>query len=575
MAVLTKTTDIDQLLLEQKSWNDFHVAGGISDDDWISHFIHRTHKNEVLDFEAHPYLVLLYQIPDMMAKGIVSSFVAKKGTQAGVSEWAIWLEITLAIKGLRTFHVMPTYDLVSRFVRERVDRTVDYTPLYSAYMRHEQVKADQAGRSRAQSVSLKQFGKGTVAYVGSNSVAGFKEFVADVGIIDEEDECDQDNLNKVVERMAHSKYRWDIRLGNPSIPKKGITNSFAKSSKHFWTLRCDRGHPIILDEFKHLVRDEGEGNYRVLDPDWEPNGGHEARCICDKCGAPVNRKGIGEWVPENTEAAKAGHWGMHFSKLFTGYVTTNELLQRLDDGTKDEEKKKAHINGDLGLEYMPKGAMIDAEMLNACMEDYTMPASNTEPGLTLAGIDVGTRFNVWIARLVNSIHQVRLKSLCITDEIREISDLMALLQRYRVNVGVMDAMPETRLTKVICSRFRGFFACFYAQGDVSKKDSLMQKVLTVGRTAAIDQAKEAVQSQFIMLPVNAPTIPNLYEQVGNSVRVYDPEAYGGKGAWKWEETGPDHFLHALTYLILARNMAAKLTRRLPTPVQDATVPAGG
>ena len=46
------------------------------------------------------------------------------------------------------------------------------------------------------------------------------------------------------------------------------------------------------------------------------------------------------------------------------------------------------------------------------------------------------------------------------------------------------------------------------------------------------------------------------------MRVFDPEADRGRGAWKWQEgSKKDHFLHAGTYMVLARSLAAQVQRR--------------
>lgn len=553
--------------------SDLYQQGAIDDDVWTSRVLHRTHKRKVLDFARHPYLEELYTLPKRFRAGTIKSVATKKGTQAGISEWLAWLSITQAIRGMSVFYVLPTFQLVNRYVRERIDRTVDNTPAYSSTLRAEQQRQGQAGRQPSQSVTLKQFGAGVVAFVGSNASSAFTEFPADIGIIDEVDECDQDNLEMVPERLANSDHRWRIYAGNPTVPGFGIAEEYQNSSRHRWMIRCEAGHEIFPDFFQHLVEAEGEGVYRVRDEDWVQYGRHEARLICHVCGRPVDRRARGLWVAENQARADAGFLGYHFSKLFTGTTTTDELIERLDKGTRDTAAMTRFWNGDLGIEYMPEGARIDPTMLDACVEPYTMPARNDDAGLTLCGIDVGTRFHVWIARIVHTAYDQRARSMFIGD-VRDVREILELLTRYKVRVGVMDAMPERRITQMICRRHRGMFACFYGSGHGTQKQDMVTKgkVITVDRTAALDQAKESVVSRFLMLPANARTLPEVYDQVGNSVRVFDEHANQGRGAWRWVEGNrPDHYLHALSYMMLARSLAARMGRRLSAQARGATV----
>ncbi len=518
---------------------------------WSAVYVHRTHKGRHLDFDRHKFMAKIYMDE--------SPYICHmKGTQAGSTEFLVWYAINQAILGRSVFYVLPTYNLVGRFVKNRVDRTVDRTPEYVG-----QVSREVILRRQSESMTLKHFGNGAIAFIGSNSPVGFTEFPADIAIEDEVDECDPENLEMVPERLAASDLRWRLRVGNPTIPDSPLDEAFKAGCRYRWHIRCEHCAAWVNpDFFRNVVLDEGEGKYRVRDEEWEPHAEVDCRLVCDRCGKSIgDRKSAGEWVAEDRALEALGQHSYHFSKLFTGTVTIAEILDRLERGTRDPAALVRFWNGDLGLPYMPKGANIDAEMMNACREDYAMP-SKGEGGLTLCGIDVGARFHVWIARLANYEGGARLKSLYI-GTVTNLREIMELLARYRVSCGVIDALPETRISRMVSGRHPGMFACFYGVGmGTGKHDLLQRKVVTVDRTASIDQAKEAVQSRFLMLPRDAEGIPDLYEQVSAAVRVFDQDANQGRGAWKWQEgTKKDHYLHALNYLVLSRSLAAQVQRR--------------
>lgn len=81
---------------------------------------HRTHRDKRLDFRGRVYLKALYTDDSPLV-------VLQKATQNGASEWLLSMKaITPAIDGRSVFYVMPTFQLASRFVKNRVDRTIEF-----------------------------------------------------------------------------------------------------------------------------------------------------------------------------------------------------------------------------------------------------------------------------------------------------------------------------------------------------------------------------------------------------------------------------------------------------------------
>jgi phage terminase large subunit GpA-like protein len=235
---------------------------------------HRTHKNEFLDFGAYPYLWQIY------ADG-ARSLGIMKATQCGASEYAVVRDFALAMQGFNVFHVLPTDKILSRYVKERFDKSLLFTPEYA-----KQVKAS--------AVTLKQIGAGTVAFVGSNSMANFTEFPTDDAIIDENDQCDQNNLKMVDDRLANSKRRSTYIVGNPTITDFGIYAKYKQSKQYQWYIRCPRcgewAHPEFLT---HGVERVVENVWTYRDRAWQPTD-VRAPYMFHACGAPIDRKQNGE-----------------------------------------------------------------------------------------------------------------------------------------------------------------------------------------------------------------------------------------------------------------------------------------
>jgi hypothetical protein len=409
-------------------------------------------------------------------------------------------------------------------------------------------------------VSLKHVGPGAVAFVGSNSRAGFTEYPADLLIVDELDECDPDNLNMAWERLGRSRYRWEVDVGNPTIPSFGIAAKYEASTKGRWEVKHEAcGRYVHLDFFRNVVRHEGESDYCVMDERWEPGAAADCRVICD-CGRPIDPKGPGRWAEERPSAAVKGY---HLDKLIAGRVRVSELIARLEAGIKSQAAMQRFWNGDLGLPFMAPGANIGVEDWNSCLGTH---GRGPAPGAVLVGIDVGSVFHVVTA--VMGMDKLRVIQVC---ELATLRELMAHLRDYSVRAGVIDALPERRISQMLCARHRGIFMAFFAKG---KRDAVVGKTISVDRTAAVDQVKDAVTARYFEMPVDAPSVPNLYEQLTSSVRVFDEKADQGRGAWGWESgTKADHYLMAFTYLMLARNLAVRSAGRgrLPSQVTSGTL----
>ncbi len=372
---------------------------------WTAITHHRTHKGEAMDFREAPCLLGLY------ADGSPNKTVMK-ATQAGATEYLICLTVVSAMRGLSVFYVLPTYQLVSRVVKNRFDPTIERTPFYGGHVRSEQ-------GLYAGNVSLKHIGQGAVAFIGSNSRAGFTEFPADLLIVDELDECDQDNLNMAWERLGRSKYRWEVDVGNPTIPSFGIAAKYEASTKGRWAVWCDSCERFVrLDFFRNVVRHEGESDYRVVDETWEPGAERDCRVVCD-CGKPINPKGRGRWESDHESSAVNGY---HIDKLIAGRVRVSELIARLEAGIKSQAAMQRFWNGDLGLPFMAPGANIGHDDWNACIGTH---GRGPAPGTVLVGIDVGSVFHVVTA--VMGMDRLRIIQAC---ELTSLRELMQHLKDY-------------------------------------------------------------------------------------------------------------------------------------------------
>ena len=490
---------------------------------------HRTHEGEPVSFKGREYLRAIYidESPRM---------VIRKSTQCGITEYLLCRAFTKALKGRAQFYVLPTLALVGRVVRNRVDQSIEYSPIWRAVAAPATAEIQRRYGRQAQSVTLKHMGRAAIAFVGSNSRASFTEFPADDLIIDEMDECDRENIKMAPERLGDQAHPTEIRVGQPTPPEVGIDEEFSRSDQCLWHVRCDCGEWQPLSWEANVVEEFQKRRYRVRDPEWQR--GKKVRAVCRRCAKPLQNKGPGEWVAMHPGRDVRGY---HLSKLFAGQTTLDRLLENFAGGLRDDQSATRFQNGDMGMAYVGPGNQIGRADLDACVDPtYLMPGGLKE-GVSAMGVDVGKVLHVRI----NVVDGERLRAVFI-GTVPDFADLKALALRYRVKAGVIDAMPETRESRKVAEQLPGWWVCYYSQ--TSKADSEADRIITVNRTAALDGVKAAIDAHQVTLPANAGSIPGYYEQMMVPARVFNE----AQQRFEWADRGKaDHYFHAECYALLA------------------------
>jgi len=511
---------------------------------WLAMNHHRTHRNKRFDLDDYPYL----QAPLFDDAQVI---VSKKSTQGGWTEMLIPKANGYMEKGLSIFWVLPTGTIKNRFVKNRYDRSVAYTERYRNLMRGEETR--QSSFDRAASMSLKHYADGAVAFVGSNAMAGFGEFPADIGIVDEYDYCEQDNLPMVEERLSNSDYRMRWYSGQPTIDGKGISKLYKESNQMRWYLSADCGHVIRPQWDLHVVRKIDEVKFEVRDEEWDGlDGKNDARMICDRCGKPVDRYASGFWEAENPRHSVHGY---HFSKLFSTRMTMNEMLLRFDKGLTNPVEAQRFENADMGEAHSARGSKIQLEDLQACVGDY---GQGRCAGSVVVGVDVGTVLHVIVGELMQngSTRVVWLGTMPGSAD--NLVDLRELVKGYKMVMGVIDERPENRLSRRLAYSSRHWWMCRYAEGKRDIVDA-RAKMISVDRTAALDAVNEVVMlgKERLILPADALAIEGFEAQMLALTRVYDSDRNKGEGGYVWAGDDQDHFMHALGYMLLARRMVVR------------------
>lgn len=530
-------------VLTRGELEELAAIGELSGSMLIAMLAHRTHRNRPISFDTHPYLRAIYLDGS-------EYMVIKKSTQCGVSEYLMVRVFNSTIKdGRSVFYVLPTFQLASRYVRNRVDRSIANTPEYQRAMSSSRMLTNKS----AESMFLKHLGPGSIAFAGSNTSSVFTEYPADELVVDELDECHQENIIMGVERLSASESRRQVKVGNPTVAGFGIDQEFAATDQSEWFIKCEAcGHKFHPDFFRNVVEQVGGdeesaagGDFVVRDPDWDPEGPGDARLICDRCGRPVNRFSDGEWVPRYSSRRRRGY---HISKLFSTTTSLSELItDRFEPGLSNPTMMQRFYNADLGLAYRARGASITEEMLDACAGDFSLGFPSRP---CVMGVDVGAVLHISCLELVEGGTR-----LIHAEEAADFDDIARVWRDYRCVAGCIDAQPERRLALKASHSFKGMYMVFQ-QGDAKRETvDRKRKQVTVDRTAQLDAVYEAFATKAVALPRDVRAVEGFYEQMTAATRVLNRE----RQVYRWTEgSAPDHWHHSIAFAMTAHKMLVSL-----------------
>ena len=489
---------------------------------------HLNIRGERMRFDDKPYLVALY-------KDDAQEISVKSSVQTGKSELAIISALAHAERGLQVMYVLPTAELRNQFVANRVDKLFERVPHYMKMLH----RATNVAASRG----LKHFGDGTIFFSGSNSATTFIEKPLDMVIADELDRFDLHNYEKADDRMTASPHKLKLEVSNPTVDNYGIDRRYRSSDQRELYVKCEHCQKWqTLDWFKNVVSQTNDNDFRLLDKDWHEGDDRDIHMLCIKCSKPLQRfTHQATWVPKYP--SRKQHHGYHIHQMMSSYVRIDSMWRKFCEGMGDDTAMQVFYNSALGLTFAGAGSKINDDMLNACKEDYTMPATSQHP--CVMGVDVGKRLNV----VVREILPGEKFRLVFAGTLREFEDLDHLFSRFNIVGYVIDAMPETRKSIEWAKKKPGRgWMCRYNQGLTEVGQNVDDRIVTADRTMLMDRVLKFYRNRNYVNPRNAQSLDNgdYYYQIKTPTRVFNAE----KDRYDWLGD-PDHYFHAEVYAVLA------------------------
>jgi len=523
-----------------------------------------------------------------------------KAAQIGVSAWLIRWALRTADRGATTLYVMPRERQATEFSTLRLGTVIQS----SEYLRGRQ---DLRRTAKSDTKRLKSIGDGFLAVRGSKSEDELVSVDADALALDELDRLVQSNLPRVMQRVT-GPLAWNVvrQVSTPTIPNYGIASAFADSDQRRWTVRCGglegsrkaaggcgKWHTLGgIETFATLLDYEDA----ILNRAGQQVGGPPIVLRCDDCRREMDVR-EGEWVATFTDGQRPR--GYHAPKFVVPGVNLAGVVHR-SRATKDKARRAFH-NEDLGEAWQATNAGLTDEQIAAAVRDYDMTGQGyigSNP--VTMGVDVAdTRgLNVRISEHLSE-HEKRAIWIGIVDDglapwgattgsAHEI--LSEIMRRFRVRMAVIDHAPGGRLTRGWCELHYG--RAYRVQWSDNQRAVLTRTdpkgdptKLVARYYEGMDATLDLIRQQANLLPKHRPESydRDLKGRVLLEVEIEEdesaaPERQGGAKVGelvqRWIKVGPDDYLQAEAYDVIATHMMYVHQAGGQIAAQDGTIVAG-
>jgi hypothetical protein len=481
--------------------------------------------------------------------------IVRKSAQVFISEWMLSVALWVADTGSggrgrgNALYTFPADKQGEDFSRARIEPAIQESPYLSSRLQN------------PNNVGLKRLGRGMIYIRGAQKRRQMIAVDADCVLYDEVAEYETGIVDTMERRLASSLLGWQRAGSTPRFPADEAGQLWEQSTKRGYFVACHAcGYKQMLSVMTHLNPDTAD-----------------VQCIRCKSSMLEDRLSEGEWVADSP----SGLWsGYQLISLYSPRADLRRMAIRMKavlEGRATTSATQEFYNSDCGESYLPEGGHLNADAIDACRSaGWAMPGAAPA---AIAGIDQGKFLHVTIYTLPGGVPHL---AYCGT--LRDFEQLDVLMARYNVYSAVIDALPETREATRFAERWSGrvWMAYYprwpYAQRNIlcrwPKDTDLVQYVVSINRTAALDAVIAQFSARRVVLPmyarelggaVDASGVGEFYRHLAAPIRVMETEAETGQSISTYVQNGPDHYAHATLYALIAG------LRPMPTMAQQVSL----
>lgn len=473
---------------------------------WITERGIVSEKGEPFDFRDRPWLI------DILCDW-TPIIVLTACAQVGKS-------VTFAIKALfaiahlhfNTIYTMSSDSDVNEFVSSKFNKIVQ-----ANHQEFEGMATDNVER--------KEFNDRFIFFKGTNSKTAAISTTADLLIHDEISRSDQRAIETYKSRTKASQYKGRWMFSNPGTERDELDLQWQKSDQKEWVITC----PHCGDKHFLVWPDSIDLNKKYY--------------ICKECKNPISNdvRRQGEWVAQNPGSKISGY---HISHLMCCWITVEEIVE-------DSQGDPAYFNNFvLGKSYSPG----DLSVTKTTILDLWTP-KDLDTGNRFLGVDVGN-IKHYVIRSEKGIIKL--------GRFTKPSDLDELIAIWKPKSGVIDAMPDSTLSRYVVEKYPFMQMSFFQEnsnnpqtivwwgkgtgGDPSDK----QGVVYSHRDRILDQyLTNIIEAKHL---ISVPTDKEFQLFIKHYETLRREKVVNNKGIERYiwaSTTGEDHYVFADLYSYLA------------------------
>ena len=504
-------------------------------------FKHRPWQQQILD-DTHPNKVI------------------EKSRQLGMSEVGLTEVLHFLITRERTkaMYIFPRDQQMADFSKSRIAPVFQNSEYFQSII-----------DSKLDSVSTKKL-KDSWLFMRSGWGSALGEGTdIDFLAIDEYDRMKEGVELAFQEGLSASKYGLIRRWSTPTIPGRGINGAINRSDqmRYIWTCEhCGEKQFLTYDDNLIQVNPNGVNTHTQEVADGTFIVG------CKKCKKPLNRWGIGEWVPLYPSIKETR--GYHISQLDAVWISADDIMRRRFQYS----SKQLFFNYVIGEPFTSEGIQITEADLKAAIRLPKEIPSRTSTYLGIvAGIDWGDISYMAILGLKSNGALDLLNLYSIQDDsktpLESVSYFCAILRAYQPNLVVADAGYGADRNTYGYTQFpTSWFSCRWTtQKDAQSRTRFIDqwtessREVTVDKTLAIQRVLHTFKGRLIGLFPWSEKIATLALHLKNTV-IMDEET-DGLVYQRATRTGPDHFVSAIAYALIGINRLTNYNIKINTPTQ--------
>lgn len=500
--------------------------------DWVKFHKIKNESGLPIEFENHRFMMDFYN--DMSPLQVML-----KAPQIGATVAEIIKTLYCAkIKKWDIIYTLPTQADVNDMAGGKINRIIAQNPVPLG----EWVKDHDT-------VEQKSIGDNIIYYRGTFSNKQAMMVSSDLNVHDEVDASNPDVITQYETRLQAKAggRRW--YFSHPSLAGFGVDLQWQQSDKKEWFINCDHckkeqllSWPENIDLIKRIY-------------------------ICQFCKLELSTESrrLGMWKPTSQGIFS----GYHVSQLMCPWITAEKIIQ--DFETKD---KQYFYNYILGLPYAGSEDKIDSStVLKNCID-----VVNDQEEPIIIGLDTGLPGHFVIGNKDGVFHYGTLKDGTASTD--SYDTIRGFLRRWKKAIVVSDQGGDLTPMRKIQAEFPGrVFLCYYRR-DKADKDMIKwgqgdnYGIVTVDRNRMlqmiVEQLKDigrirlnGTKEEWIEF---AEQFNNLYREFvvsQNNIGKDDPTLY--KNQFVWKRMGPDHFVHALLYMLVGLDRFAQMKATIVQP----------